>query len=88
VLSQKKIKKVQRKLKNLNGRLRNGGVIEEIKVLEKNFDDLLESEEIWWAKKYKALWLKHGDKNSKFFHQQASQRKRRKWVIEFLMVME
>ena len=43
-------------------------------------NDLVESEEIWWAQRSRALWLKHGDKNTKNFHQKASHRKSRNWV--------
>lgn len=56
------------------------GSIEAIKVLEKEFDELMKCEEMWWSQRAKALWLKEGDKNSNFFHQKASQRKDRNWI--------
>lgn len=56
------------------------GAPELIRKAERNLDDLLESEELWWAQRSQALCLQHGDKNTKFFHQKASQRKNRNWV--------
>lgn len=35
---------------------------------EDSLSDLLKKEEILWAQKFRANWLKWGDKNSKFFH--------------------
>jgi hypothetical protein len=51
--------------------------IDKIHYLENNLDDLLKHEETWWAQRAKANWLQQGDKNSKFFHYKASQRKRK-----------
>ena len=33
---------------------------------------LLEQEEIYWAQRGHAKWLRHGDRNTNFFHQFAS----------------
>jgi hypothetical protein len=45
--------------------------------MEKELDDLLEKEEMWWSQRAKTLWIAHGDKNTKFFHQKANHRRRK-----------
>jgi len=47
----------------------------EFLAVSKTLDDLLLKQEIFWAKRSRISWLKHGDKNTKFFHAKASQRK-------------
>ncbi|XP_059458257.1 uncharacterized protein LOC132187840 [Corylus avellana] len=49
---------------------------DEIRALKLKANDLMEEEELKWQQRAKADWLKHGDKNSKFFHACASQRRR------------
>ena len=41
---------------------------------------LLEQEEIIWVQRARANWLKHGDRNTSFFHHYASTRRRRNMV--------
>jgi len=76
----KQIVNTKKRLDELNGRSRQDGIITEIRRQEVILDDLLESEEIWCAQRLRAMWLKHGDKNTSFFHRKASKRKARNWV--------
>lgn len=51
-----------------------------VKDLENQLDKVLELEEGWWNKIAKVSWLKNGDKNTRFFHQKASQRRSRNLI--------
>ncbi|KAK2395425.1 hypothetical protein QL285_057163 [Trifolium repens] len=73
----RRIKYNQEKLRMLKERVPNKNTINQIKKTEQEMDDLLKNEELWWAQRAKAHWLLHGDKNTKYFHQEASQRKRK-----------
>ena len=48
--------------------------------VSKQLDDLLLKQEIYWAQRSQIPWLKHGDKNTKYFHLKASQRRRRNFI--------
>ena len=48
--------------------------------VSKQLDDLLLKQEVYWAQRSRIPWLKHGDKNTKYFHSKASQRQRRNYV--------
>lgn len=41
---------------------------------------LLEKEEMYWIQRARTNWLKHGDRNSNFFHHYASARRKRNKV--------
>ena len=48
--------------------------------VSKNLNELLRRQEIFWAQKSRISWLKHGDKNTKFFHAKASQQRQRNHI--------
>jgi len=53
-----------------------------IRILEKEKNRLLQQEEARWRLKSRALWMKNGDKNSKFFHKYANARRERNYIWE------
>ncbi|XP_057452170.1 uncharacterized protein LOC130743990 [Lotus japonicus] len=79
----KKISEARVLLQRLQRRVPTQEVLDEIRATERELDVLLEHEEIMWSQRSRATWLRHGDRNSRFFHQKASQRRRRN-MIEFI----
>ena len=75
-----RMKKLKRELEIL----RRGPLTDESIVAQKEIllqlELLLEQEEIIWVQRARANWLKHGDRNTSFFHQYASAQRRRNLV--------
>jgi len=49
-------------------------------IASKNLDNLLLKQEIYWAQRSRISWMKHGDKNTMFFHSKASQQRCRNFI--------
>ena len=53
----------------------------EINQLRKEINDLLDSEETIWQQRSKVLWYKEGDRNTKFFHAHALERRKKNSIL-------
>ena len=53
---------------------------ERIKILRREVNELIHHEEVFWRQQSRSLWLPAGDKNTSFFHQRASQRKKKNTI--------
>jgi len=75
-----RMKKLRRELE----RLRRGPMSDESLATQKEIllqlELLLEQEEIVWVQRARANWLKHGDRNTNFFHHYASSRRKKNLV--------
>jgi hypothetical protein len=84
---------VQREIKQLNNRLetlrsgplRQSPSYEEIKVRE-HLVELHHREEVMWRQRSRIQWLAKGNRNTRFLHQRASQRKKRNRIVRLKRV--
>ena len=58
-----------------------GDKMESINMVKSEINRLLYQKELTWRQWLRAIWLQAGDKNTKFFHQRASQRRQRNQII-------
>lgn len=57
------------------------GKAEEIQKVRKEINEIQVKEEMMWNQRSRALWLKWGDRNTKFFHATTSQRRRKNYIV-------
>jgi hypothetical protein len=72
----KKVRKLQQKLDKLRCQSVGSGPSDEEKSVVKQLREALRQEEIWMRQRSRVQWLREGDRNTAYFHAQASRRKR------------
>lgn len=72
----RKIADLREKIDVLQRRWPTASLLAERKCAERELEGWLYRNEIYWSQRSRVQWLKHGDQNSKFFHQFASHRRR------------
>ncbi|KAH6797549.1 hypothetical protein C2S52_022103 [Perilla frutescens var. hirtella] len=77
---QSKSRELQKTLSDLQSQSQTDNIVQETHETEFELDKILKIEESMWHQRSRALWIKDGDKNSNFFHQKASQRKKRNTI--------
>ena len=58
--------------------------LEQIHKVRDDVNDLMHQEEVFWRQRSKAIWLPARDKNTKFFHKRASQRRRKNYIDKIM----
>ena len=79
-LKTEEIKRLKKKLEVMNECELTEESRSEFLHVSKELDDLLLKQEIFWRQRSRVSWLKHGDRNTKFFHSKASQRRQRNFI--------
>ena len=70
----------RKKLKEVEKLAIRTGNNQHVRVLQKEIEELIDKENRLWFQRAKVTWAKFGDRNSKFFHNHASQRRRKNLI--------
>ncbi|GMI76000.1 hypothetical protein HRI_001269300 [Hibiscus trionum] len=75
---------LRKKLSHLQNLHPSDDALEEITNVKLAMNLQIDREEVYWEQRARVNWLNSGDKNTRFFHRHASQRKRRNRIASLL----
>lgn len=76
----KKIQEKRKLLTELTKRDKDGQNGTEINNFRKEINELLDGEETWWSQRSRVRWLSEGDRNTRHFHNCASERRKKNTI--------
>jgi hypothetical protein len=76
----RRLKELKRDLEQLRRGPMNDTTLAAQRDIQLQIEITLEKEEIFWVQRARANWLKHGDRNTNFFHNFASKRKKQNTI--------
>ncbi|KAL5751045.1 hypothetical protein ACOSP7_025648 [Xanthoceras sorbifolium] len=79
--SMAELRSLKEELEALYGRSQDRGVTGRIFTVEQQIDGINDRMEQFWRQRSRAMWLKDGDRNTRFFHSKATQRRRRNRIV-------
>ena len=77
----KQLQKKQEQLQHLESLNTLHDFAEDIALLHKEINELLDRENDMWWQRSRALWMQQGDRNTKFFHSTTSQRRQKNTIV-------
>jgi hypothetical protein len=80
----RKLKELKRDLEQLRRGPMTDATLAAQNDIQMQIENTLEKEEMFWIQRARANWLKHGDRNTSFFHRYASKRKKQN-TIKYLI---
>ncbi|XP_074293711.1 uncharacterized protein LOC141620847 [Silene latifolia] len=80
----KALEKKRKQLARFNEGDRSETNVQKIRQLIAKISTLCRQEEQYWRQRSRALWLKDGDRNTKFFHTRAGERKRKNFIAKLI----
>ncbi|VFQ77059.1 unnamed protein product [Cuscuta campestris] len=75
-----KIRQLRKQLESMRGQ-RGGSVVRDREAIDHEIRKTLEIEDSYWRQRAKQFWIKEGDRNTKYFHNFASHRKRKNRLV-------